>query len=305
LGGSAVSSQVALITSVKIRMTSIASVSSNELAQRRQQLRRQRRLRWLQSSWRTLAVTGLAGGLIWGTTLPGWVIRREQVVIEGNQFIPEQTIRALLPIAEPRSLWRIEPDQFAEVLRAKASIADAKVERQLFPPGLRVQVKERRPVAIALPPTAIAQTPQTPAGSTLTSGVGLIDESGVWIPMENYKALDPTLELPTLKIVGRPEQYRHYWTKLYQAVSHSPVKVLEIDWRDSANLILKTELGVVHFGSYGTRFSEQLSMLDRMRQLPSKVRANQIAYIDLRNPEKPSIQLNSAQSQTKSDSEPN
>lgn len=287
-------------------MTSIASVSSNELAQRRQQLRRQRRLKWLQSSWRTVAVSGLAGGLIWGTTLPGWVIRKEQVVISGNQYIPEQTIRTLLPIAEPRSLWRIEPDQIAEVLRAKAPIAEAKVERQLFPPGLRVEIKERRPVAVALPPSATAPAPETSSTSSpTTAGVGLLDEGGVWIPLENYKALDPSLQLPTLKIIGRPEQYHHYWTKLYQAVSLSPVRVLEIDWRDSANLVLKTELGVVHCGSYSSRFLEQLSLLDRMRQLSSKVRADQIAYIDLRDPDNPAIQLNKSQTSTKPDSESN
>jgi cell division protein FtsQ len=279
-------------------MTSIASVSSTELAQRRQQLRRQRRLRWFQSSWRLIAVSGLAGGLLWGATLPGWVIRREQVVIEGNQFIPEQTIRSLLPIAAPQSLFKIKPHQISEVLQAKAPIAEAKVERQLFPPGLRVQVKERRPVAIAM--THVPLTQSTPAEKSSTqAGVGLLDESGVWIPMENYKALDPSLTVPTLKIVGRPEQYRHYWTKLYQAVSRSPIKVLEIDWRDPANLILKTELGLVYCGAYTARFPEQLGVLDRLRQLPSKVSTNQIAYIDLRNPDTPSIQLNKNQTSTK------
>jgi cell division protein FtsQ len=279
-------------------MTSIVSVSSTELAQRRQQLRRQRRLRWFQSSWRLVAVSGLAGGLLWGATLPGWVIRREQVVIEGNQFLPEQTIRALLPIAVPQSLFKIQPHQISEVLQAKAPIAEAKVERQLFPPGLRVQIKERRPVAIAMTHTTLTQ-PAPASKSAMDAGMGLLDESGVWIPMENYKALDPSLTVPTLKIVGRPEQYRHYWTKLYQAVSRSPIKVLEIDWRDPANLILKTELGLVYCGAYTVRFPEQLGMLDRLRQLPSKVSTNQIAYIDLRNPDAPSVQLNKNQTSTK------
>jgi cell division protein FtsQ len=79
---------------------------------------------------------------------------------------------------------------------------------------------------------------------------------------------------------------------VYKAVSRSPVKVFEIDWQNPANLILKTELGKVHFGPYSSRFTEQLSILDRMRELPTHISPSQIAYIDLKNPEFPAIQMN-------------
>ncbi len=284
-------------------MTSIVSVSRTELAQRRQKLRLRRRIKFLQTAWRILAVSGLAGGLFWVTTLPDWVIRRpEQVAIEGNHYLPDQTIRALLPISYPQSLLRVEPQKITDTLKAKAPIAEVVVSRRLVPPGLVVQVKERFPVAIAF--QTAADTPlllqKSVKNQRSVSNIGLLDEKGLWIPIELYTSLDQSLKLPTLKIVGNFQQYRPAWAKLYREISRSPVKISEIDWRDPANLILKTELGVVHLGPYSSQFTYQLEKLDEMRKLPSHPSFSQIAYIDLRNPDNPIAQLEKSKDLVKS-----
>ncbi len=298
-------------------MASIASVSQEELTTRRKKLRRARLIRSFQSIWRSLFVGGMASSLVWAITLPDWVIRQpEQVVIEGNHFLSSKAIRSLLPLSYPQSILRVEPQAIAKSLESQAPIAKAIVSRQLLPPGLTIQVKERRPVAIALgsaPKAAIAQSaapqaviaqsaaPQeainqamaTQNGKTanFTPATGLLDEQGVWMPSSSYTKLEQNLELPSLKVIGSSEQYRPYWSEVYQAVSRSPVKVFEIDWQDPANLILKTELGKVHFGPYSSRFTEQLGVLDRMRELPTHISPSQIAYIDLKNPDFPAIQM--------------
>jgi cell division protein FtsQ len=266
-------------------MTSIAPVSQTELSQRRQKLRRQRRVRFFQASWRSLAVFGLAAGTVWSATLPAWVIRKpEQVTIKGNQFISAQTIRTLLPIAYPQSLLKIQPQAVSDALKAKAPIAEATVDRQLFPPSLTVRVQERTPVAVALPQAGTTK-------NTDQNQTGLLDENGVWIPLESYTSLNQSLKLPTLKVSGKLDQYRANWSQLYQSINRSSVKVLEVNLDDSTNLILKTELGSVHFGAYGANFTNQLKALDQLRRLPTRVNLNQIAYIDLRNPESPAVQM--------------
>ena len=284
-------------------MTSITSVSRSELTQRRRMLRRHRYLKVFQAVWQTLAVSGLLGGLVWATTRPNWVLSESnQIVIEGNQRLSKQTIQSLLPLSYPQSLLRIKPEAIAQSLEAQPPIAEATVNRQLFPPGITVQVKERVPVALALgggfSPIALTKFPIVNPPSTSFSNsrgaVGLLDQNGVWIPIQSYGSLSSTLKLPNLKVVGLPEQYRPYWSQLYQAVSHSPIKVFEIDCQDPANLILKTELGSVHLGSYSSRLAEQLNILAQMRQLPSQLSASQIAYIDLKNPAAPSVQINQA-----------
>lgn len=283
-------------------MTSISSVSQTELAQRRQQLRHERRMRSLQTSWRTVAVSGIAGGLAWVITLPGWVIRQpDQVAIAGNRFLSKPAIQSLLPLTYPQSLLEIEPQALAQQLQTKTPIAEATVTRQLFPPRLIVQVKERYPVATAIP----AAEPINPGESiskttTKPAQDGFLDSEGVWIPIESYTAFDQSFKLPALKVLGLTEQNRVHWSELYQELSHSPVKVLQIDWRDPNNLILKTELGIFHFGSYSPKFAEQLKAIDRLRKLPEKLNSSQIVYIDLRNPDTPAIQMKRATPTVKS-----
>ncbi|MGI0485400.1 cell division protein FtsQ/DivIB [Pantanalinema rosaneae CENA516] len=272
--------------------SSIAPVSQTELAQRRQKLRRQRRAKLFQAIWRVLAVFGLAGGLIWLSTQPFWLIRQaDQIKVEGNRFIPVQRIRSLLPITYPQSLFRLEPQKIAKELKAKAPISDVIVSRQLFPPSLSIQIKERYPVAIALPdPNAKPSSAKSNQDNASTQ-VGLIDETGWWIPLENYTSVDRSVKLPTLKIIGRQEHYRSFWSKLYREVSRSPVKISEIDCQNPANIILKTELGTVHLGPPGSQLAYQIKTLDRMRQLPNQINPSQIAYIDLRNPDSPILQM--------------
>ncbi|HEY9884811.1 MAG TPA: FtsQ-type POTRA domain-containing protein [Thermosynechococcaceae cyanobacterium] len=279
--------------------SSIGSVSRTELAQRRQKLRQRRRVRFLQASWRTLAICGLTAGAIWTATLPLWVIQRpEQVRIEGNHFIPVRTLRSLLPIPYPQSLFRVEPQAIARGLQAKAPIAEVVVSRQLFPPGLVVQVKERLPVALALP--SVTPLPTDVKSASTTKG-GLLDENGMLMPLESFVALDQSLKLPALKVIGKPESYRSSWSKLYRELKQGPpVNVSEIDWRDPANVILKTELGMVHIGPYSWQFSSQLKTLDRMRSLARDSRFSQITYIDLRNPDNPIVQMTKTQNPVES-----
>lgn len=279
-------------------MTNIASVSRSQLTQRRRTLRRVRRLKMFQALWQTLAVSGLLGGLIWATTRPIWVLSASnQIAIEGNQLISDQKIQSLIPLSYPQSLLLLQPEAVARSLKSHPPIADATVTRHLVPPGIIIQIKERVPVAIAqtlLPKSSASLTPKL--------SVGLLDEKGVWMPIQSYTSLASSPKLPSLKVLGLPQQYRPYWPQLYQTVSHSPIKVTEIDCQDPGNLILKTDLGIVHFGAYSSRFAYQLNVLDKMRQLPAQLNLSQIAYIDIKNPDAPpSVHMNQSVEPVKSD----
>ena len=279
-------------------MTDFASISRADLTARRKRLRWQRRLRAAQSAWRLMVVMGLAGAAIWAMTLPGWVIRSaNQVEIEGNEFLSADAVRSLLPIIYPKSLWELESNSMARQLEAKGPIAKAVVTRHLFPPSLTVAVQERRPVAIAYPATANPSQSPSAGATSSDSPVGLLDPTGAWISLENYTTIDPSIPLPTLKVIGIDRQYRTQWATLYrdldsyQTRSANPVKILEINWSNPANLILITELGTVHLGTYDIRFPEQLRALTQMRQLPEKIDLAQLKYIDLTNPKTPLVQM--------------
>ncbi len=255
-------------------MNNLASVSQGELTQRRLVLRRHRRIKQIKSVWRTLAISGLLGGLVWGATQPVWVVRESgQINVTGNQLLTTPAIQSLLKISYPQTLLEIKPEALAQELEAQPTISDAKVTRSLFPPSLKVQVTERIPVAVALTKNATA---------------GLIAADGVWIPQQSYAAPNSTsFKMPKLKVRGQVEKYQPHWNQLYQAVNSLKVKVSEIDWQNPNNLILKTELGVIHLGAYSSKLSDQLRRLEEMRYLSTKVNLQDVAYIDLTNPADP------------------
>ncbi|MDC0835108.1 Cell division protein FtsQ [Geitlerinema sp. FC II] len=265
---------------------SFSSISARDLSDRRQHLRRQRGWKRLRGSFRFLVVSALAGGVFWGVTRPDWTIRNpDRVRIEGNQWLSDDVVRAALPIAYPEPLLHLDPQEIADVLEASTPIAEAIVRRELLPPRLVVRVRERRPVAVAYlvePHTGTARPGDR---------VGLLDASGFWMPIENYEVLN-RLTLPSLRVLGSSDRYRNDWAIAYRALETTPVDISELDWRDPTNLILTTrELGTVHLGPFDDRFSERLEALDRLRNLPETVDLSQIAYIDLRDPDAPRLQL--------------
>ncbi|PMB20237.1 cell division protein FtsQ/DivIB [Fischerella thermalis] len=270
-------------------MAGIVSISRTILAGRRKKLRKKRQIKFIQAIWRTIAVTSLAGGLLWIAIQPIWVLKTpKDVVISGNQLLSDEEVQSLLVLSYPQSLWRIEPYKIARSLQQQPSIAQATVSRRLFPPGLVVQLQERTPVAIA---QVRREQDKSKNGNTKVI-MGLIDANGVWIPLENITSPNSKVKLPTLKVIGSPEQYRPYWSDFYEAISQTSLKVTEIDWQDPTNLILKTELGLVHLGTPSPQLPEQIKVLAQIRNLPSQLNPNDIEYIDLKNPEHLLVQMN-------------
>jgi len=272
-------------------MQRISPISRVAVIQRTKQLRRQRWWRGMQIIWRSLWVFVLAGILIWLLIQPQWVIDRpEQVIIRGNQLFSDTAIQSILPLKYPQSLMKIQPEEIASQLEAKGPIASAVVTRNLLPPSLIIQITERNPVAISIPnpdipPSSNQTSPQS--APTLTTTEGLIDETGVWMPRASYTALG--LPLPNLKVIGLDEKIRPQWQEIYQIITSSQAQVTEIDFRNPSNLILTTSLGKVHIGRYGQNFTKQLGILATLPQANPPLDPSKIAYINLRNVDRPHI----------------
>lgn len=265
-------------------MTGIASVSPADLKTRRQELKRRRQLRLLQTTWRSLLATGMAWGLFWILTQPNWVIRDpQQIDVEGNEMLSPQTVRSLLSLSYPQSLWQLEPQILSQQITATAPISEARVIRSLLPPRLTIEVEERQPVAIAISPNQ-----QT---------LGFIDEQGIFMAKESYIGLTESQELPKLKVIGFQTDPPFNWPALYQTLAAAPIEAITLDVRDPQNLILKVDIGDIHLGPYSTQLPEQLDALARLHELPDRVEADSINYIDLTNPTSPTVQLHQTSEQ--------
>jgi cell division protein FtsQ len=252
------------------------TVSSVPLQQKRQTLRHQRRSKVWQSLGRFVVVSGLAGGLAWGMTSPYWTITKaQQVQIEGTELMSQDSIRTWLKLAYPLSLWELPTHQLREKLSNIPAIASVKIERQLLPPKVIVSIQERKPVARWRSPRQ----------------QGFLDASGAMIPKNYYDQTLVKIQLPKLEVIGYNQQYQQQWQEIYPLIDNLPIKVAAIDWRNPSNLVLKTELGQVYLGVYKDRLAEKLTALVQSRQLSSKIPLARILYIDLSNPDAPTVQL--------------
>lgn len=256
-------------------MANATSVSRTQLKSRRQQLQNRRRIKGLKSLWRFLATTSLAGATIWLGTLPQWRMgKHSPLEITGNHLLGSEQIRQWLPLKDSQAVWQLSAQTLVARLEATPPIEKAQITRQILPPKLVVEVRERQPVAIAL----------------AANEMGYLDEQGTFIP-QSYYLEKKTLPTTPLKVIGYRELYRQQWQQLYFSLVGASLKITEVDWRNPSNLILKTELGKVHLGSNLGLISQQLAVLAKMRGLSSQVSSDRLLYIDLSNPNSPTIEI--------------
>ena len=255
------------------------SASKEDLKQRRRQLQQQRRVRVVTSAWRFVCMSGILAGLAWVIDRPDWTISQpEQIRIEGNQYLSDKTIRSMLAIPYPKLIMELAPEQLRSQLLDRAAIASVKIDRQLLPPRLLVQVQDFPPVA------RIVRS--TPAQI-------FIDERGLQLPISSYRST-VWRSLPTLQLILPAQGNCPNWTQIYQAVRTSPVAIGEIDCRSPQNLMLQTEIGKVKLGNFGSksRLNHQMQQLDRLRDWQKHTSSADVELLDLDNPELPKLQLN-------------
>jgi cell division protein FtsQ len=269
-------------------MSDFSNISRHHLQTRRQTLRRQRQQLVVKVLWRFLALSGLTTAIFWGTTRPVWLIQDvSQINVTGNELLSDRIIQDLMPLDYPQPLLKVKPEQLAQQLQNRAPIVSADVSRQLIPPRLNVRIQERTPVATVLP----VSTTNVQAKGIDFLPAGLIDAEGAWMPKSSFLLANSTVDLPKLRLRGLQSQYRRAWPQVYEKISRSPVKIHEVDWRDPSNLILRTELGVVYLGPFTSALDQQLTTLDKMRNLPDQLEDTEVAHIDLTNPSMPSISV--------------
>lgn len=268
-------------------MATLTSTTSQDLKLRRHRLKRRRQLLILQTLWRSLLICTMAGGTLWLVTRPNWVISDpEQITVLGNEYLSTASVRSLVPLAYPQPLLEIQPQTLRQAIEAQSPITQAIVTRRLLPPGLTVEVQERQPVALVKPGNRASIHGFEPNGD------GLVDDQGFWLPYSSYTDLAEMPILPTLTVVALSDHSREDWPDIYGHVARSATEIFEIDFQMPNNIILNTELGNVHLGSYDPRrFEHQMQVLAEMRTLPTHIQPSNIDYIDLRSPDAPAIQL--------------
>lgn len=265
------------------------TTSGKKINQRQVKLKKERAQKTRVILWRSLIALAILGSLGWVLTRPNWVIRENsQIDIEGNHILSEDAVRNLISLSYPQSIFKIPVPQLKNELESLPPLEEVEITRQLFPPRINLNVKERIPVAIALD----SSSPQ--------DVLGFIDQEGIFLPENFYSSVKEEFVLPKIRVIGFKEENPLEWNQLYQIINESKIKIKQIDGRDSNNLILLTELGKIYLGPKRNILSKQLRVLEQMGDLPSRVKIQEIDYIDLTDPANPLIQVFELKSKVKS-----
>jgi cell division protein FtsQ len=251
------------------------SFTNEELRDRRRQLRKERQVRTLKVSWQVLLLGSIVGGVIWGVTRPDWTISKpQQVSVAGNKSLTESAVRNMLGLRYPASLLHIEPQALNAKLLSQGSVIKATVHRELIPPRLYVQIRDRLPVAVV----------DRSINSKVTKG--LLDETGQWLPLTSYSLKAD--QIPKLRLIA--SQSCPGWSELYRAIQQSPVQINEVDCQDPLHLTLVTEIGMVRIGEFDrTKIYKQLQRAHELRNWQQSTPLKN-AIVDLENPQSPKLQ---------------
>lgn len=225
----------------------------------------------------------ILSGFGWIITQSDWKISRaEQIQIEGNQYLSDQTVRSILAIPYPQLIIELAPAQLTAKLLAQGSIASAKIDRRLLPPRLIVQIQDLPPVAGVM-------------ASEHTEAQTFVNELGHQLPRSSYNST-VWKSLPKLKLRLPTSGICPDFAQLSQVIRTSPVAVGIIDCRNPQNLFLQTEVGKVRLGENQdrSRLTHQIQQLDLLRNWQQATDPTTVDYIDLENPDLPKFQLKSA-----------
>ncbi|WP_218082658.1 cell division protein FtsQ/DivIB [Anthocerotibacter panamensis] len=241
-------------------------LSKEDLVARRKEVRKQQLYQQLKNLWRYSLLIILVGLSFWLGRESLWELRHpEHIVVIGGHVLPPEHLRGLMALALPLRIYEVEPDHLARVLYREPVVEAVQVRRRLWPPTLEVTVQERTPVALVLD----------------GAEPGVLDRNGVWMSLKRY----PRLPRPQLTVVGYTPRDQQRWQALYPLFSQSPVAIRKINLTQPNNIRVLTDLGLVHLGHPDPEFLKaQLTALDRLRNLPTRIPPSQIAFIDLTSP---------------------
>ncbi|QNG27050.1 cell division protein FtsQ/DivIB [Synechococcus sp. HK01-R] len=249
--------------------------------ERRRRRRRERRQDRLIQLWRLLWFSGAAGGLGWVLLSQGWVLRSpQQLQVSGSERLGVEAVSQAAGMRFPQPLLGLDPHAMEQTLMRELPVQSAAVRRRLLPPGLDVELDDRRPMAAA--------------SRTGPRGVerGMVDRRGQWMPATMAARGDKPET--SIEIQGWIPSQRDAIALLLENRAQLGGTLQRVLFSPEGGISLQvTGLGLVHLGSDPGLMQQQMVMMAQLsRSLPAHLRQQQGSSLDLSDPSRPELQLN-------------
>jgi cell division protein FtsQ len=250
-------------------------------AERRRQLRQERRADRLLNLWRLVVFSAMAGGLGYGLLTQGWTLRSpSQVEVSGSRLVNRDQVIQAAGLSFPQPLLALQPRQIIQTLSTALPVENVRVSRLMLPPRLRVELIDRSAVARA----------ERRNKDGLEQGY--VDRLGNWINLRQNLGvrLEGTQEL---RVVGWNERHRPALAKVLQERPAFGGKLQEIRFDPEGSLWLSTkDLGPVRLGPADGQLERRLAVAAHLSAtLPANLRGRRPQIVDLSDPDQPELSL--------------
>ena len=250
-------------------------------AERRRQLRQERRADRLRNLWRLVVFSAMAGGLGYGLLSQGWTLRSpSQVEVSGSRLVSRDQVIQAAGLSFPQTLLALQPRQIIQTLSTALPVENVRVSRLMLPPRLRVELIDRSAVARA----------ERRNKDGLEQGY--VDRLGNWINLRQNLGvrLEGTQEL---RVVGWNERHRPALAKVLKERQSFGGKLQEIRFDPEGSLWLSTkDLGPVRLGPADGQLERRLAVAAHLNAtLPADLRGRRPQIVDLSDPDQPELSL--------------
>jgi len=250
-------------------------------AERRRQLRHERRADRLRNLWRLVVFSAMAGGLGYALLTQGWTLRSpSQVEVSGSRLVSRDQVIQAAGLSFPQPLLALQPRQIIQTLSTALPVENVRVSRLMLPPRLRVELIDRSAVARA----------ERRNKDGLEQGY--VDRLGNWISLRQNLGvrLEGTDEL---RVVGWNERHRRALATVLKERQAFGGKLQEIRFDPEGSLWLSTtDLGPVRLGPVDGQLERRLAVAAHLNAtLPAGLRGRRPQIVDLSDPDQPELSL--------------
>ena len=203
----------------------------------------------------------------------------EDIRISGSQLFSQNDVANISTLKFPTRLIFIQTNLLEKELRQNLSLKNVSVSRQIFPFGLKVQVKTRTPIAY---------------GERILNGEkisGFIDKDGIFINKQNVEEIE--LSRLNIQIFGWKERFKKTLSEILIARDNYEFEIVKITFSPNGFLTLEEKkLKKIFLGFNPNLINHQLQIINDLKiQFKKNNFYEKIDSIDITDPNKPKIKV--------------
>ena len=203
----------------------------------------------------------------------------QDIRISGSKLLTQNDVANISTLKFPTRLLFIQTNLLEKELRQNLSLKNVSVSRQIFPFGLKVQVKTRTPIAY---------------GERILNGEkisGFIDKDGIFINKQNVEEID--LSSLNIQIFGWKERFKETLSEILIARDNYEFEIVKITFSPNGFLTLEEKnLKKIFLGFNPNLINYQLQIINDLKiQFKKNNFYEKIDSIDITDPNKPKIKV--------------